>query len=278
MNDMKKILLAFDGHHFSEGALTFARELNEKSPIFLTGAFLPQIDYANLWSYSGGGSAGNVFIPLLEDEDAEIVKKNIERFESYCRTNHISYSVHKEYFNFALPEIKNETKYADLLIISSQSFYEQAGTRAPNEYLQETMQGVACPIVIVPEKFEFPTSNILAYDGSESSIYAIKQFAYLFPELTGHPTTLVYVDEKKNAEIPEGDNIKELISHHFPNVDWIWLQAKPKKYFASWLEEQKGSILISGSFGRSDLSMLFRKSFITEIIAGHQLPVFVAHK
>ena len=44
LSKMKKILLAFEGSHFSEGAFEFARKLNELSPVQLTGVFLPQIE------------------------------------------------------------------------------------------------------------------------------------------------------------------------------------------------------------------------------------------
>ena len=53
---MKKILLAFDGTHFSNGAFQFARELNELEPALVTGAFL----------IVGGLASGNeVFQRLL---------------------------------------------------------------------------------------------------------------------------------------------------------------------------------------------------------------------
>jgi nucleotide-binding universal stress UspA family protein len=275
---MKKVLLAFDGNHYSEGALEFAKKLNEKKPILLTAAFLPQIDFANLWSYSGGGLSGPSFIPLVEDADADAVKENILRFETYCRANGIRFSVHKDYFDFALPQLKKETRYADLLILSSELFYEQAGTHTPNEYLKEALHGVECPVLVVPEKFEFPDSNILSYDGSESSVYAIKQFAYLFPEFENNDTTLIYVSEKSTTGLPEESNINELADRHFPGFTWLKLQANPTNYFGTWLSEKKGVILVSGSFGRSGLSMMLHKSFITDVISNHRVPVFVAHK
>ena len=37
---MKKVVIAFDGNHFSEGAFEFVRRLNELQPILLTGVFL----------------------------------------------------------------------------------------------------------------------------------------------------------------------------------------------------------------------------------------------
>lgn len=274
---MKKILLAFDGTHFSEGAFELANSLNETNKILLTGIFLPQVDYANLWSYSGGGMAGPVFIPLVEGPDTETIEKNIERFESLCQKNGIEYRVHKDFYDFALPELKKETRFADLLILGSEKFYENIGTNEPNEYLKEALHGVECPVIVVPEKIIFPNSNILAYDGSEASVYAIKQFAYLFPELTSNPTVLVYIKEK-GEELPDEVNIEELAARHFSDLSLSRLQANPKKYFSSWMLENKGAILISGAFGRSAFSRTFKKSFVTEIIREHKWPVFIAHK
>jgi nucleotide-binding universal stress UspA family protein len=274
---MKKILLAFDGSHYSEGALLFAKKLNERNPVLVTASFLPQVDYANLWSYSGGGEHGNEFIPLVEDSNAENIKRNISRFEEFCHENHFRFRVHKEYFNFAIPELKKESRYADLVIISSELFYEQAGTSKPNEYLEEVLHEVECPVMIVPEKFDFPRSNILSYDGSEDSVFAIKQFSWLFPEFAELPTTLVY-GGKEDSDFPDEQYIRELISAHYPQTTWIKLDANPKKHFATWVSEKKGAFLVSGSFGRGDLSRILRKSFITEVIAEHRLPVFIAHR
>jgi hypothetical protein len=134
---MKKVLLAFDSTHFSEGAFEFARRMNEMNSILLTGVFLPQVDYANLWSYSGGGISGPLYVPLVEGADADAVAKSIERFELSCQKNDINYRVHKDFYDFALPELKKETRFADLLIIGSESFYENLGTGDPNDYLKD---------------------------------------------------------------------------------------------------------------------------------------------
>jgi hypothetical protein len=273
---MKKILLAFDGIHFSEGAFEFARQLNDLHPILLTGVFIPQLSYANLWSYAEG-VGGATYIPTLEAEDSDAIQKNIERFEELCRKNSISYKVHKDFYDFALPELKKETKFADLLIISSESFYQNVG-RDQEEYLREALHGSECPVIIVPEKFIFPKRNIIAYDGSESSVYAIKQFAYLFPELCNQETVLVYFSTKEEARLPDEKRIEELVKQHFLDVSLFRLALDPKKYAPSWFIENKGGILVSGSFGRSSLSQMFHKSFVKDIIAVHKLPVFIVHK
>jgi hypothetical protein len=214
-------------------------------------------------------------VPVLE-EDVAVETKNIELFTDLCSFNGIACKVHQDYYGFAIPELKRETKFADVLFIGSETFYHNLGSGI-NDYLMNALHGAECPVVLIPENFIFPQSNILAYDGSDSSIYAIKQFAYLFPELCDNPTLLVYCEEE-DEEIPEKDNMYELASQHFSNLHILKLNGDPKRSFRKWISEQKNALLISGAFSRSPLSQLFRKSFVSDIIKEHRLPVFVAHK
>ncbi len=274
---MKKILLAFDGVNFSEGAFEFVRKLNEMNPVLVTGVFMPQLDYANLWSYAGVSSVGGLYIPLLEKEDVEVVSRNIAHFESLCRENDIAYRVHKEFIDFALPELKKESRFADVLIIAGELFYNQARSLNQSEYLRDALHESECPVIIVPENYQFPDNNIIAYNGTEQSVFALKQFAYIFPELAKNSTLLVFAEEESKA-IPERECITELVAQHYPNLSLHKLEIEKKKFFNTWLSEKEGSILISGSFSRSALSNAFKKSFVADVIRDHKLPVFIAHK
>lgn len=273
---MKKILLAFDGKHFSEGAFEFARSINELNPVLLTGVFLPQVNYANLWSYADGMN-GPIFVPFVEGETDEAAAANVERFQILCKKNNIDCRVHKDLTDLALPGLKKESRFADLLIIGSESFYENLTSGKPNEYLKDAMHGMECPVIVVPEKYDFPKTNVLSYDASESSVYAIKQFAYLFPELITNKTLLVYASEGAENDIPDMAYIEELAARHFPDLTITKLDINPKKHFNAWLSEMHTAIVVSGSFGRSGLAGLFHKSFISEIIKDHRIPVFITH-
>ena len=277
---MKKILLAFDGSNFSEGAFEFARRLNDTEPVLVTGVFMPQVDYANLWSYAAASNAGVglAYIPLIEEGDADLVKKNIEHFEELCQKNGIAYRVHKDFYSFALPELKKESRFADVIILSGELFYKGLLESNQFDYLRDALHATESPVLIVPEHYQFPDNNILAYDGSEESVYAIKQFAYIFPELTKNPTLLVYSEIDKDKDFPSKHLIMELATQHFKDLTFYKLESSPKKYFAEWISGKEGSIVVSGSFHRSTISQLLRKSFVAEIISDHKLPVFIAHK
>ena len=275
---MKKIILAIDGTNFSSGAFEFVRQLNEKSAVLVAGIFVPQLDYANLWSYAATAAKGAVYVPLVEDEESEEVLRNIEQFETLCQQNGIAYRVHKDFVDFALPELKRESRFADLMILSGELFYRQMPSANRLDYLRHVLHHSECPVLIVPENFQFPVNNILAYDGSEESVYAIKQFAYLFPELAINNSMLVYAEENEEKSFPSKDLINELAGQHFRNLKFYKAEFNAKKYFATWIGEKKGAILISGSFSRSAFFENLRKSFVLDIIEEHQVPVFIAHK
>ncbi|MDR3680032.1 MAG: hypothetical protein P4L41_08710 [Flavipsychrobacter sp.] len=271
---MKKVLIAFDGKHFSEGAFKFVCKLNEQQPILLTGVFLPVVDYAELL-YSLGGLSGPLYFQDVSYDDTGIVQENIDHFTSLCIKNGIEYRVHPDIEKHVITEVELESRYADLLVVSSELFYQNLGEETQNDYIETVLHKAECPVVLLPEHYHFPENIVLAYDGSDSSVYAIKQFAYLFPELTKLKTLLVYAG---GDDIPEQSYIEELAARHFFDLNIYHLDANPKKYFNTWLQDNGNTILVTGAYGRSVFSEMWKNSFITETIHDHKVPIFVAHR
>ena len=275
---MRRILLAFDGTGYSESPLEFAYYLHQKNPVSLVGAFLPQTSPANLWSFANGGSTiAHGGIPLLEEETQEIIQKNIQQFEHFCRAHGMEFRTHRNYFDFAVPELKKESRFADLLIICSESFFEQVGNES-NDYLKTTLHEVECPVLIVPEKFSVPNNNVVAYDGGASSVHAIKQFSYLLPELAENQTTLLYAKHDTLEPLPEEGNVEEWMSTHFSNFSVFHFGPEPKKFFATWIEDRRDTILVCGAYGGSGTHLLFHRSFAADVVSNHKTPVFIAHR
>lgn len=274
---MKKIIIAFDGKHFSEGAMQMAEWINEEQTVLMTGVFLSPIDYREVIGYSGMGMGMPVMMPPFQEDDL-LVRANIEKFEERCRKQGFEYRIHKDTDLFALQELVRETRFADLLIVSSELFYENIEREQPNEYLKRTLHGSECPVLVVPENFIRPFSLILAYDGKASSVFAIRQFSYLFPERCAMETLLVSEEEESDAEMPNIGLIQELAARHFPNLTLHNLAGGDKEEFLHWIGEKRGSLIIAGAFGRGEMSSIFRKSFVSSIIRQHRIPLFIAHR
>jgi nucleotide-binding universal stress UspA family protein len=271
VNHMKKVLLAFDGTRFSMGAFEFARHLNDLEPILLTGVFLPQVDFSASWSYARG--EGATFIPTVEPLVSEKIMENISAFESLCAQHGIDFTTHRHPYSLAIPELKKETRFADLMILGGAKFIESGDL----SYLTEILHDAECPVLVVPERYSFPGQIILAYDGSASAAFSIKRFACLFPELCGLSTTLVYASNAARP-IPDLDYIEELAARHFRNLDILKLRVDAQMEFNDWLKQRPDALLVSGSFARSAFSQIVKEGFSEDTINDHITPVFIAHK
>ena len=273
---MKKVILVFDGRHFSQGIFDFAKDLNEQSQIMATGIFLPVIDYSELL-FSLGGLSGPIFITEVQDGADKIIEENIGKFKVACKQAGIACTAHSDITHQVTSYLKKESRFADLMLISGELFYESLGEDTQERYIDEALIKAECPVIILPETFVAPQKIILAYDGSESSVYAIKQFAYLFPEYSNQETLLVYADVH-GKEVPDLNTVEELARLHFENLIMLKLEADPRKYFETWLLDRGNTLLVSGAYGRTAFSELLKKSFIRDVIRDHKVPIFVAHR
>lgn len=273
---MKKLIIPFDGGNFSKGAISFANDLHSIKPLLLTGVFLPAVDYARLFFFPTAFSAP-AYIPVAEGFEEDDVERSVEQFAQYCQKNQIEYRVHKDLYDSAIPQLTKETRFADLMVIGSETFYKSGITYGSNEYLKDALHQTECPVIVVPEEFNFPAHIILAYDGSSSSVFAIKQFAQLFPELCNRKTILVYAGDEKHT-IPDQVLIEELAARHFRDLTITKINTDDKKEIHNWFYLNRNSIVVSGSFGRSGISELFRRSFMMELIKEYRTPVFIAHQ
>ncbi len=274
---MRNILLAFDGQHFSEGVVEFAKHLNKQQPIQATGIFLPSIDLAEILYSFGGVLSGPIYIDEVVTIDENILYENISRFVEFCKQNAIEYKVHAGETKNIIPQIVGYTRFADALVLSSSSFYSNLGKASQHDHIANALHKSECPVVLIPGQYHVPKSIVMAYDGSEQSVFAIKQFTYLFPEFKDTQVLLMYFDPSEKA-IPERTNVEDFMRLHYSNVTISKMKIEAKKYLETWLLENGDTLLVAGAYGRSLLSEMLKKSFIEEVILDHKIPVFIAHK
>lgn len=261
---MKKVILLSDEAHLPDGIFRYACMLNELQPILLTGVFISRADQQERErSLSMGG-------------DTLIANNAIKAFETLCVRNNIDFRVHEHSIVELTRALKTETRFADLLLYSNEGPGKEPGDDILYEYMQQTAHYAECPVLIVPERFHRIENVILAYDGSSSSVFAIKQFAVSLPELTNLETLLVCISTDKG--LPDKRYIEELAARHFNRLTIFKADIEPKNHFTRWLEDQSKTLLVAGAFGRNLLSSIFRESFISGVLSAHQMPVFVAHR
>ena len=274
---MKKIIIALDGAHFPKGAFEFAKEINNTTEILLAGIFLSPVDYSKVLAFSGMEGISMMPEWLMRNEDDVLVNKNISLFEEACIKEGILYRIHKETDLSALTSLVDETRFADVLLVSGKLFYENVQKEQPNFYLEEVLKKAECPVMLIPEKYDSPKQVVLTYDGSESSVFALKQFAYLFPQFTGYATKLISINKTQIDEMTEYNMVTELVSTHFQDLEILNLPMVDKKDFATWMEEQPVSFITIGAYSGNMFSSLFKKSFTASVIHDLSMPIFISH-
>lgn len=274
---MKKIILALDGDHFPKGAFELAAFLHQREPLLMTGVFLSPIDVSKIVAYTGL-EAVPLMPSVIEGDYSEKVTKNVDLFRSKCETAGMEFRIHNDSDNLPLASLINESRFADLLFISGQSFFSNISKDQPNEYMQELLKKTECPVVLVPDSFLMPRKVMLMYDGEASSVFAIKQFAYLFPEMVDLPVSLIELTAHPDQKLPDQEEVTELAARHFRDLTIKEMAMENKKHFTGWLLDEKETMLVIGAYGRSLFSTLFKRSFADELISQLQLPLFIAHK
>jgi hypothetical protein len=130
-----------------------------------------------------------VIADLLE-QDRDSVENNILLFEQFCQHENIRYHVHEENYHFKIEHLNTESRFAVLLIVNKR-LYTGKKEKEPWEItVKQTLQHAECPVLLLPSNFKSVKRIAIAYDGRKESMFALKQFNYIFPQLSGLPTEM----------------------------------------------------------------------------------------
>jgi len=272
---MKKILFLCDGDNFPQGAFRFIKQIRENEAIYVKGLFFTSIDTDQLIPI-GFMPVSEPYVKLKEQEKM-LVRKSEEKLSNECETNGIKYQIHPNQGSWDRELFIKESRFADLVVISEELFCRDVLDVQPNYFMGETLRVSECPVVVVPENYQSVDRLAIAYDGGKESMFALKQFAYLFPDYASLPAEFVHVKKEKADDIPDRELLQEYAASHFDSLFASKLHFDAKKYFTNWLETKKNVFLVAGSYSRSNFSNTFRQSFADKVIANHACPVFIAH-
>jgi hypothetical protein len=145
-------------------------------------------------------------------------------FEKECQTNKLEYSLHHDK-NIAIQELKQESIYADILVINVSETLTHYTEKLPTRFIRDLLADTQCPVLIVPDKYKPVKKIILLYDGEPSSVNAIKMFSYLLPQLKDLETEVIAVNNPGAGQhIPDNRLIKEYIRRQYPKVKYSVLK------------------------------------------------------
>jgi hypothetical protein len=277
---MKKIIAAFDGLRFSESTLEESVRISKQHDAHLVGVFLHELTakgfavYETLVGHMGGQKET---FEELKKEDAATFRASIDTFEAACQDAGIDYNVHKDRLA-ARKELLHESIFADLLIIDADETFSYIEQEAPGSFLRNILHESHCPVWLVSKKLQPVERQIFLYDGSPSSMQAIKMFTYLFPDLTGKETIVLSVKSGTlNMHVPDNKLVHEWMKRHYARVDYKVIQGGEEELLSYCREQGLGSLIVAGAYERSRVSNWLYPSLADQLMRALKAPLFITH-
>ncbi len=216
-------------------------------------------------------------IPTLDipDNQAILFEEGKQRILNSTQLKNISVIMH-DGTGDAGNDIVVESRFSDLILVKSTMSFNFADTDSPSDFLLHILPKVECPVLILPEEVQTIDEVVFTYNGNYSSIYAIRQFTYLFPQLSKVPVTILYVPEEE-GEIKHQQQLKELLYQHYENISFKILEGDPGSAIQNELVSRRNVVATFGALGRNKLSYFFKKSAAENILNKLHIPLFITH-
>jgi len=283
--NMEKILLAVGGNEQNTYAIDFACYLAKLTDSLLTGVFLegdpdgsgPEVipvDEPELLHLDGPPIAG---CTLVKATGGDPVLQHVNRFREACCSREVPARVHRDR-GVPLEEMILESRFSDLIVIDPETSFQRAEREFAGHFIQEVLPAAECPVVVSPYHFERMDEVIFAYDGSASSVFAIKQFTYLFPMFKNKKAVMVNVNKEERSAINEQFKMKEWLSAHYQDVNFVILSGNANDELFGYLLGKKNAIVVLGAYGRGILSRFLKPSHANLLLRTINLPIFIAHR
>ncbi len=278
---MEKILLAIDAINPDKNSLEFACYLAHLTKSKLTGVFLENLlseERPVLKQVQGMASMDWVVDQKSDEYNAklELIEKNISLFKDACIDRGVNYSLHRDR---GLParELTGESRFADLVVVDAQTSFNKRYEGSPTEFVKDILKNAECPVIIAPGSFKLIDEIIFTYNGSPSSVFAIKQFTYLFPQLNNKKITILQVNDAGEWKDPDKYKFKEWLKEHYTDLHFEELKGDTDARLFDCLLNRENVFFVMGAYGRNSLSQFFKRSHADLLIKTVTQPIFIAH-
>lgn len=277
---MERIVVVVDPSGVETASLQFACYLTRLTGSKLTGLFLhgeAAEDIAEI-SLPVKGQTGSVSVPeKIPLSRSVAMEQNILDFLNYCENHGLRWKPDvAEAYNEK--DILIESRFADLLIVCSDTSFSVEAESVPSDLVTSILKQSECPVLIAPLSFSSIDEVVFAYDGTPSSVYAIRQFTHLFPQLQDKKVTFLEVNEDFSTEIEYREKITNYLKMHYSAIGYQVLMGQAEDELFSYFLRKKNVMVVIGAFGKKLLSSILNKSTAHLLLKTTSLPVFITHR
>jgi hypothetical protein len=275
---MERIVIVIGPSGVERTALDFACYLISVTGSKLTGLFLHE-ELANDPPDDNGwhlchNVKDNLLLPKMMEVNIEDNKRDFKRF---CENHNLRWS----------PDIRDgenindaiiESRFSDLLIVSADLSFSRGAESIPTNTVSTILKNSECPVIIAPLSFSTIREIVFCYDGSESSVFAIKEFTHLFPQFEDTRITFLEVNQDFSSEVNHKEMITNYLKMHYSVIGYQVLKGLPENELFSYFLNKKDVFIVMGAFGKKFIPSIFIRSTANLLLRTTSLPVFISHK
>jgi nucleotide-binding universal stress UspA family protein len=282
---MKRILLLLDGLHGPSGILSSVLPIVQTDNSFVQVIVLHRSYVLADLSYPLGTD-----LPVMEterEEDRRLLEDNLHLIHNTLALSKVNYSV--EEGDITLDEVLKNSAFADLILADARIVFSDLLYFPLRISFKDLLADAHCPVLLLREEISQVERIILAYDGSYSSIYAIKLFSYLFPVWRSLPAYLITIRTGENRtgenragekkELDHQEYVKSWLPRHFDHVETEIIQGRAPEKLPDFINRYTDNmIVVMGAYGRTAVSRLFRQSLANAILEKTGAALFTTHE
>ncbi len=272
---MKKIIAAVNALSFSEQELNSYKYIADKARGNLTILFLEDLAGESVLQPAVEAGYDTIYTESIRarKEKAEANRKKLLR---YFQDDCLDVTV-RSLAGVPENEVINESRFADLLLIRNTTSFSMWQDSNPPRFIREMLADAQCPVMILPETTHYLQEIIFTYNGTFSSMYAIRQFTQLFDGLSETPVKVVHIVEDEDKKIPNGRLLKEYLGHHYEEVTYQSREGVPSGELMALTLHSTNSVITFGAYGRSAASRFFHRSDADCLLRTTNIPIFITH-
>ncbi len=278
---MKKYLAVFDVFKMSASTLDYAIQITKSAGGHLVGIFLDEsVFYGfNRAEESNLNKDLEKAIELLNKDAAKKREEATGYFQERCEKAGVPFSIQKE-GAMTLRELKNESMYADLIVINQHETFTSLKEKSPTHFIKDFLGDVQCPVLVVPSLYKPVENFVLLYDDAPAALYAIKMFSYVIGNPQNIPVKVFTVKEKKKTGfyMPDNKKIREFTKRHFPKATFAVASGNAEQEITKYLGSlPKNQLVVLGAYQRSEISRWFKVSMADILMKELEIPLFISH-
>jgi nucleotide-binding universal stress UspA family protein len=278
---MENILLAINATNISMPALDFACYLAK-----LTGSKVTAVFLENLVADEKPVMEKAYGTPYLDweidekspafQEKKKLMEQNIELVKTSCENRGVRLTLHRDE-GVPAKEVIAESRFADVIVVDAATSFKKVFEGTPTHFVKDLLKDAECPVIISPESFEGIDKIVFTYDGSASSVFAMKQFTHLFPQLDDKPVSVFHVNEEKVWKDDEKKMLSSWLQNHYSAIGFESASGDSTYELFAYLFMKKNIFIVMGAYGRSAFSRFFKKSHADILLKTITQPIFINH-